>query len=175
MLRLFYPCEYAESVFSIDYEKLYKMGYRGILFDIDGTLVPHGNDSTEAVDALFRTIHEAGLKTLMLSNNSEERIRRFLKNIDSLYIYDAGKPHTASYDKAVKMLDLRKEETLCIGDQIFTDILGSNKSGIDSILVKFLCHENETKIGKRRTLEMVILWFYSKSRRYRNRLGDIYL
>ena len=56
MFKLFYPHEYVESVFSIDYEKLYQKGYRGIVFDIDNTLVPHGADSTPEVDrVLYRS------------------------------------------------------------------------------------------------------------------------
>lgn len=174
MLKILYPYEYAESVFSIDYDKLYKKGYRGILFDIDNTLVPHGNDSTKEIDDLFQAIHRSGLKTLLLSNNSEERIRRFLRNIDSLYIYDAQKPGVANYYKAIEMLNIKKEEALVIGDQIFTDIFGANRSGIDNILVKYIRPKNETKIGKRRTLEKVILKFYELNKSYQNRIGDIY-
>ena len=53
MFKKFYPYEYVESVFSIDYNKLYNKGYRGIIFDIDNTLVPHGTDSTKKIDDLF--------------------------------------------------------------------------------------------------------------------------
>lgn len=162
MFRLFYPHGYVESVFSIDYEALYQMGYRGILFDIDNTLVPHGKDSTEEVDDLFRRIHATGFKTLLLSNNSETRILRFLRNIDSLYIPEAGKPHPEGYRQAVRLLKLKKEEVLMIGDQIFTDILGANRSGIKSILVQYIGTGTETKIGIRRTLEKGILYIYKR-------------
>jgi len=175
MLKLLYPYEYVERVFSIDYNKLYDKGYRGIIFDIDNTLVPHGKDSTKEIDELFRRIHEVGLKTLLLSNNSEERIQRFLKNIDSLYIYDAQKPKTANYLKAVEMMKIKKEEAVCVGDQVFTDIYGANRSGIDSILVQYIRAKNETKIGKRRTLEKVILKFYGMNRACQNRIGDIHI
>ena len=80
MFKAFYPFAYVESVFSIDYKKLFNKGYRGIVFDIDNTLVPHGADSTKETDELFRNIQKIGLKTLLLSNNDEERIRRFIKN-----------------------------------------------------------------------------------------------
>jgi predicted HAD superfamily phosphohydrolase YqeG len=60
----------------------------------------------------------------LLSNNNEERVKRFLKNIDSLYICDAKKPRTTNYLKAVEMMNIKKEEALFIGDQIFTDIYG---------------------------------------------------
>lgn len=173
MFKIFYPYEYIEDVFSIDYEKLYAKGYRGIIFDIDNTLVPHGNDSVEEVDELFRCIHRIGFKTLLLSNNSEERIQRFLRNIDSLYIYDAQKPGTANYLKAVEMLEIKKEEAVMIGDQVFTDILGANRSKMDNILVKFIGYKTETKIGIRRNLEKIILKFYQWNKTYQNRIGDI--
>lgn len=174
MLKNFYPYEYTESVFSIDYKKLYQKGYRGIIFDIDSTLVPHGNDSTPQVDELFKIIHSLGFKTVFLSNNGEERIQRFLKNIDSLYISNADKPKTDNYFKAVDMMQIKKEEVVYIGDQIFTDIYGANKSGIDNILVKYICHKGETKIGKRRRAEILILRLYSLSKSSVNRIGDIY-
>ena len=83
LFNLFYPHAYVDSVFSLDYQKLYDKGYRGILFDIDNTLVHHGEDSTEEVDALFRELYQTGFRTLLLSNNSRERIQRFMRNIDS--------------------------------------------------------------------------------------------
>ena len=70
MLERWYPTAHVPSVFAIDYEKLAALGYKGILFDIDNTLVHHGDDSTPEVDALFRHIHSLGLKTLLLSDNS---------------------------------------------------------------------------------------------------------
>ena len=168
-----YPHAYVDSVFSIDYQKLYDKGYRGILFDIDNTLVHHGKDSTQEVDALFRELHRTGFQTLLLSNNSKERIERFMRNIDSLYIDEADKPNPAAYGKALEMLGLSKEQVVCIGDQLFTDILGANRSGLDSILVRYLRYPGETKIGIRRNLEKVVLRFYLWSPSYRNRLGDI--
>ena len=174
MFKLLYPHEYVESVFAIDYEKLYNKGYRGIIFDIDNTLVHHGEDSTIEVDELFENIHSIGLKTLLLSDNSEERIKRFIRNIDSPYIHEANKPSVANCLKAVKMLNIKKEEAVVVGDQILRDIYGANKSGIDNILVKYMRYENETKIGIRRNIEKVILKFYAFSKSYQNRIGDIH-
>ena len=174
MFKYFFPYEYVESVFSIDYSKLYKMGYRGLIFDIDNTLVHHGEDSTPEIDNLFLTIKNIGFKTLLLSNNNEERIKRFIKNIDSLYICDAEKPKKTNYLKAIQMLNINKEKVLFIGDQIFTDILGANISGIPNILVKYMRYKEKTKIGKRRKLENIILKFYKRSKKFQNRIGDIY-
>ena len=173
MIGLFFPYEYVDSVFSIDYEKLVQKGFKGIIFDIDMTLVPHGADSTKEIDELFRTIHKAGLKTLLLTNNSEERVKRFIKNIDTLYLCDAEKPNPEGYLKAIQMMGIQKNETVFIGDQIFIDIYGANRCGIASILVKYVTAEVETKIGIRRNLEKIILKLYGITKVYQHRLGDI--
>ena len=173
MFKKFYPYERAESVFAIDYNKLYEKGYRGLIFDIDNTLVPHGKDSTPQVDELFAVIKNAGLKTLLLSNNDEPRVKRFLKNIDSLYICDAEKPAKEGYIKALEMLGFDKNETICIGDQVFTDIYGANRCGIPNILVDYIKKPGETKIGIRRHLEIIVLKIYSLRKKYIHRLGDI--
>lgn len=173
MLRKFFPYEYMDSVFSIDYSKLMEKGFKAIIFDIDNTLVHHGDDSTEFVDNLFKEIHSLGLKTLLLTNNDEERVLRFIKNIDTAFVCDADKPNTSGYEKALEILEVSKTEAVVIGDQIFTDIYGANMSGIPNILVKFITVEGETRIGKRRYVEKLILSIQKLSKTYRNRLGDI--
>ena len=173
MFKKFYPYEYVESVFVIDFEKLYLKGYRALIFDIDNTLVHHGDDSTPEVDSLFQKVQAIGFKTLLLTDNDEARVQRFIKNIDTMYICRAGKPDTAGYKKAISMLGEEKKRIVCIGDQIFKDILGANQSGMASILVKFIRLETETKIGKRRYLENLVLWFYRHNRSAGHRLGDI--
>ena len=159
MLERWYPTAHVPSVFAIDYEKLAALGYKGILFDIDNTLVHHGDDSTPEVDALFRHIHSLGLKTLLLSDNSAARIERFNRNIRTLFIAEAGKPAPAAYRRAC--------------DQVFRDIRGANSAGLDSILVDFIRLPGETHYGKKRVLEKAILWFYHRDPRRRGRLDGI--
>ena len=170
MFRLLYPFEYVESVFTIDFEKLRKLGYKGLIFDIDNTLVCHGGDSNEKVDDFFSYLHERGFQTLLLSNNSEERVLRFLKNIDSLYIADAKKPLRKNYIKAVKKMGLEKEEVLFIGDQVFTDTFGANRSGIACVLVRFIRHNGKVDFRLRRKLEKSVLDRYLKNPKYQHRL-----
>jgi len=173
MFKNFYPYEYVDNVFSINYNKLYENGYKGIIFDIDNTLVHHGDDSTKEIDELFKNIQNIGFKTFLLSNNTEERVLRFTKNINTLYICNAEKPKTTNYLKAVEIMNISKSKVLYIGDQVFTDILGANKSGIANILVKYIRTSNETKLGKRRQLENLILKIYKKNKKFQHRLGNI--
>lgn len=170
MLKVFYPYEYVEDVFSINYKVLRDKGFKGLIFDIDNTLVPHGADSTEQVDALFAKLNAMGFTTLLLSNNNRQRIERFAANIDTLYIEEASKPHPASYLKAVEKMRLNNDEVVVIGDQLFTDIFGANRSHLPSILVKYIGFYKKEKKGIRRNLEKKVLWLYSHNKRYQHRI-----
>lgn len=176
MFKKFYPYEYVESVFTIDYNKLYKKGYRGLIFDIDNTLVPHGKNSTPKVDELFKKINTIGFKVFFLSDNGKKRIENFLKNIENCgYIDNAGKPKPDNYLKAIKIMKLDKNKVIYIGDQTFKDILGANRAKIPNILVKYIGFYTEKKIGIKRHIEKIILKMYENSNKYKNRLGNIEL
>ena len=60
MFKCFYPDQYLDSTYQIDFEQLYAKGFRGILFDIDNTLVPHGAPADERAKALFARLKELG-------------------------------------------------------------------------------------------------------------------
>ena len=164
MFKKYYPYEYADDVYSINYEKLYILGYRAIIFDIDNTLVHHGDNSNKKVDEFFKLLHKIGFKTLLLSNNTKQRVQRFNQNIQTFSIWDANKPKTNCFCKALEMLHLPKEKVIYIGDQLFIDIYGANKACIPSILVKYIGYGIEKKIGIKRHLENFILFFYHHSR-----------
>ena len=155
-----FPYDTASTVFDIDYEGLYELGYRGLLFDIDNTLVHHGEDSTPEVDALIRGLTERGFSVLLLSDNDEARVRRFVKNMDVAFLSDAGKPDPAAYRRACEMLGLRVEQAVMIGDQLFTDIRGANRCGMASILVDFIRQPQERWLGWRRYAQFVLMAVY---------------
>lgn len=172
MLKKLFPYNEVDSVFAIDYDRLAALGYRGLLFDIDQTLVNHGDAATPEIEALFASLQQKGFKMLFLSNNTSERISEFNQNIRLPFIELAEKPHPAAFLRALEQLDLPADAVLMIGDQVFTDVLGANRAGLASILVRFIRREHEIKIGKKRRLEQVILWIYRRSAAYA-RLGKI--
>ena len=127
MRHMLYPDEYMDSTYAIDFKKLYNDGYRGILFDIDNTLVPHGAPADERAIALFKKLKQIGFTTCLISNNKEPRVKSFCDKVDSDYIFKAGKPLPGGYEEGIRKMKTTKENTLFIGDQIFTDVLGANK------------------------------------------------
>ncbi|EZY58807.1 YqeG family HAD IIIA-type phosphatase, partial [Staphylococcus aureus] len=166
MIKRLLPNLYIKSVYDIDFKEVYRLGYEGLIFDIDSTLVPHGSEVTDEVNELFKQLHDIGFKTVFLSNNSVERILEFNKEIKTDFIGMANKPHPKNFFRALDKLGVEKSKVLLIGDQIFTDILGANKCNIDNVLVKYLLHEGEMKIGKKRKVEQVILAVFELTKRW---------
>ena len=87
MFETFYPGNYVDSAYEIPYEKLYERGYRGIIFDVDNTLVPHGAPADKRAIELFERLRAIGFSTCILSNNKEPRVSPFADKVGSPYIY----------------------------------------------------------------------------------------
>ena len=92
MLEQFYPDEYLDSTYDIDFKKFYEKGYRGIIFDIDNTLVPHGAPADRRAEELFQRLKELGYSCCLLSNNQRPRVERFNEKIQVYFIENAHKP-----------------------------------------------------------------------------------
>ncbi|MBR3835045.1 MAG: YqeG family HAD IIIA-type phosphatase [Lachnospiraceae bacterium] len=162
MRNRFYPTDYFTSTYVIDFEKLYKMGYRGVIFDVDNTLVEHDAPADDRAKELISRLKNIGYKVCFLSNNGEERVKMFNDAVDCQYIYKAGKPLAKGYNSAMELMGTAKEETLFVGDQIFTDIWGANNAGIRSILVQPIAKHEEIQIVLKRIPEKWILKGYLK-------------
>ncbi|WP_029322227.1 YqeG family HAD IIIA-type phosphatase [Butyrivibrio sp. AE3004] len=162
MKHLLYPSETSESTYLIPFEKLYDKGYRGIIFDIDNTLVPHGAPADNRAVELFDRLHEIGYDTVLLSNNKEPRVSPFANAVESKYIYKADKPFLKGYIKAMELMGTGPDDTLFVGDQIFTDVWGANRAGIHTILVDQIDKKEEIQIILKRRLEAVVLFFYRR-------------
>lgn len=166
LLRQFYPDEYLDSAYEVDYEGLYREGYRGVIFDIDNTLVPHGAPADTRSIALFERLRAIGLQSMLLSNNKEPRVKMFNDAVHSSYLYKAGKPSIRGYEEAMRRMGTDKENTFFVGDQLFTDVWGAKRAGIRSFLVKPIHPKEEIQIVLKRRLEWIVLFFYKRSRKY---------
>ena len=165
MFEMFFPDEYMASTYVIPFEKLYEAGYRGVIFDIDNTLVPHGEPADNRAKKLFARLSEIGFKSCLLSNNQIPRVEMFNKEIKTNYICDAHKPSTKNYIKAMELMGTDKETTLFVGDQLFTDVWGAKRTGIHNILVKPIHPKEEIQIVLKRYLEKIVLYFYKKEQK----------
>ena len=163
MFDVFFPDRYVASTYVIDFEELYEKGFRGLIFDIDNTLVPHGAPADERAIALFERLKKTGFHCCLISNNQEPRVKMFNEPIQVDYVYNAHKPSTKNYKKAMEIMGTDAHNTVFIGDQLFTDVWGAKRTGIPSILVKPIHPKEEIQIVFKRYLEKIVLYFYKRS------------
>lgn len=164
MLKRFYPNIYIGSAYDIDFAGLYRQGYRGVIFDVDNTLVEHGAPVTPRAKALFEKLHHMGFDTCIISNNKEPRVRPLADEVCSKYVSKAGKPSPKNYVKAMTLMDTDKKTTFFVGDQLFTDVWGANRAGMMSILVKPIDRHEEIQIVLKRRIEWIVLHFFKNRR-----------
>lgn len=165
MFKCFYPDEYLDSVYSIDFEELKKKGFRGVLFDIDNTLVPHGAPADKKIIELFVHLREMGIDYCLISNNQLPRVKPFADKINAKFIENAHKPSGKNYREAMKKMGCDTTDAVFVGDQIFTDIYGAKRAGMQTILVKPIHPSEEIQIVLKRYLEKIVLFFYHRSKR----------
>lgn len=156
MFQNFYPNKLIRSVYELNWEELSRT-YGGVIFDIDNTLVPHGAAADKAAIQLFARIHNLGMKTMLVSNNGEARVKPFAQQVQTDYIYKAGKPKVEGYNKAMEKMGTDPKHTLFIGDQIFTDVWGGNRFGALTIMVAPLGPEIVPFIKLKRVAEKLVL------------------
>ena len=164
-LSYLFPDEWVDSTYSIDFEKYYKVGYRGIIFDIDNTLVPHDAPATAKAALLVKKLRKKGFRVEIVSNNEEPRVKSFAEGVGCDYVYKAGKPKSRGYLEAVRKMGLNRDAVMVIGDQLFTDIWGANRSRMHNILVGRIRFKEPPHIHLKRILEYpLLLAFFMRER-----------
>lgn len=136
MLKKFLPDEHVPSVFDIDPDQLKDKGIKGVITDLDNTLVAWDEpDATEDIKGWFKKMSDHGIQVTIASNNNEARVKLFSEPLDTTFIHSARKPLSKAFKKAQKQMKLKKDEVAVIGDQLLTDVLGGNSAGFHTILV----------------------------------------
>ena len=161
-MKNFYPNRYYKSKEDIPAKEFYEEGYRGILFDIDNTLVPHDEPVDDAAIQFVEQLKRIGYRICLISNNDEERVRTFADPLGVSYVHKAWKPGKYGYDKGMEIIGTNRTNTLFVGDQIFTDIWGAKRNGIFCILLDPINSKEEIQIVLKRIPEKYIKWRYRK-------------
>ncbi|MGN0154499.1 MAG: YqeG family HAD IIIA-type phosphatase [Lachnospiraceae bacterium] len=158
----FYPDRYFDKKEDVPFEEYYRRGYRGVIFDIDNTLVPHDAPADEAAIIFIEKLKKLGFEICLLSNNDEKRVSSFNEPIQVRYIHKANKPFRTGYEKAMETMGTDRENTLFVGDQIFTDVWGARRCGIFSVLLDPINPKEEIQIILKRIPERYIKWNYRR-------------
>lgn len=163
MLNRFLPDAHVKTIFDIQPEFLKKRGIKGIITDLDNTLVAWDvKDATPEVIRWFQLMDEHDIKITILSNNNMERVQAFSDPLGTPYVYSARKPLKRAFKRVAKQMNLKKEEIVVIGDQLLTDVLGGNSAGFQTILVVPIVRSDAKITQFNRRIERIILNYFRK-------------
>lgn len=162
---MFYPNEYFDSVKDIDMNLLKKNNIKGLILDVDNTLIDFGKNMPEGIKEWIDEVKKQGIKCCILSNSNKlEKVKGVAEKLDIPFIYFAKKPLKFGFNKARKILDVQSNEIAVVGDQIMTDVIGANRSKMFSILVKPIEEKDYLLTKIKRPLENIIIKRYLKNR-----------
>ncbi|WP_248930924.1 YqeG family HAD IIIA-type phosphatase [Paenibacillus hamazuiensis] len=165
MLSKLIPRHQVNTIYDIDLQQLQNEGIRGIITDLDNTLVgAKAPYATPELQAWLQKLRKSGFQVVIVSNNNKMRVTKFAQPLLIPFIYRAKKPTTSAFRKALTLMNLKAEHTAVIGDQMLTDVLGGNRMGLYTILVQPISPADEgffTKMVNRR-LERAALSFMKR-------------
>lgn len=146
------------SFLEITPQILKEYNIKGILTDLDDTLITHNYPTpTQEVITWIETLRKENISICLISNNQKKRVWGFTKTLDVGYFYNSFKPRTHVIESAFAVMNLSKDETVFIGDQLFTDIKAANRAGVRAFLVKPLGTKSTLFIKLKRKFERKIL------------------
>jgi len=155
--KLFKPDIWIKNIFVIDEFFLNKRGIKGLILDLDNTLSMHGSPAAEdGVEEWLAVMRRLGIKMAVVSNNTSKRVTPLAQKLGLDFIPFGCKPLPFGINKAARRLGIPKKKLAVVGDQIFTDVIGGNLSGITTILVEPFHLENKWSFRLKRGIENAV-------------------
>ncbi|NLN64081.1 MAG: YqeG family HAD IIIA-type phosphatase [Clostridiaceae bacterium] len=152
------PDLFVKSIFTFDVCWLKERGIKGVLLDIDNTLITHKQKvPDEKVVELIKFFQKNDIQVALVSNATKKRVGVFNEKLGLYARYRSFKPSKKGFLQAMEKLNLIPEETAVIGDQLFTDICGGNKIGLTTILVEPLDVDEPLTIQIKRVIEKLFV------------------
>lgn len=160
---MFKPNWLLKSVYHLTVDKLNKQNIKGILVDLDNTIVAWNNPyGSEELKLWLEDMKQNNIKVIIVSNNTNTRVEKVANVLNVPFVANAKKPTSIGLKKAYQRLNLPKENVVMIGDQLMTDILGGYRFGIRTILVKPLVDSDLLATKLNRIVEKIYMKIYRK-------------
>ena len=156
--RLLYPDLEVERLIDIPMTLLKEKNIQGLIFDLDNTIIGwDSNEMQQEIISWLSNLKDKGFKIYIVSNSMKKRVKNIAESLSIPYIARAGKPMNYGFLKALKNLNLDSNSVAVVGDQIFTDVLGGNRIGAFTILVKPLSKKEFFTTQLTRKFERLLL------------------
>ena len=158
-----YPKIYLNNVKEITYELLQENNIKGLILDVDNTLIDYYKNMPEGVEQWCKDLQKRNIKFCIASNsNKREKIKGVSEKLGIPYVFFAKKPLKMGLNKAKNIMGLKSEEVAVVGDQIFTDVIGGNRCKIYTILVEPISSRELFITSVKRGVENFIIKKYQK-------------
>ena len=160
----FLPSMILDAVTDITPELLCRRGVKLLMMDFDNTIVPYTTDvPTDEVRRWLEDMKCSGIELCVVSNSKNNRVKIFCEKYGLACITHAQKPFPKGIRECLAKFGLAPSQCALVGDQIYTDTLGANGCGVQSILVKAI-HNHNFWLKARHVLEMPFI-FAARNRR----------
>jgi HAD superfamily phosphatase (TIGR01668 family) len=157
-LKRFKPTYKIDKVSNIPFVLLERDNIKGIMFDVDNTLTTMGRGIAKENEDWLQEAKKLGYNICLVSNTINiKKVRRIMNDLKVHGLCFARKPSTKGLKMALNLMDLKKEEVILVGDQLFTDVWSANRFGIKSILVNPLSKKEGPFTLIKRPFERLVL------------------
>lgn len=158
MFKKFYPDYRFSSIKNIDSDFLFANKIKFAVLDIDNTLVSYTSErADDNARAFLKRLDLCGIKYAFVSNNHKKRVCTFAEEFAVFYVHDSGKPFLFGIKKAMRHMGASKENTVLIGDQIFTDVYAGKRAGLLTVMVDPIEAKETPFFSIKRKLEKLVL------------------
>ena len=153
-----------EKLTDLTPEMIRSRNVRLLMLDFDNTIVPYTtNEPTQEMEQWLKMMLEADIQICVVSNSKRDRVRIFCEKYGIPCITHAKKPFSKGINECLAKFDIPREQAALVGDQIYTDTLGANSAGVQSILVKAI-HNHNFWLKARHVLEKPFIFAARKRR-----------
>lgn len=136
-MKLFKPERFLTKISCLDIQKdILNKGIENILLDVDNTILTRDESIVpNDVSKWLSSAKKAGIKICLISNDWHDNVKRAACSLNLPIVVKALKPFPIAFIKALNKIGAKKENTIMIGDQLLTDVVGAHIAGIKCYLV----------------------------------------
>ena len=143
---------------------LHQRGVKLLMLDFDNTIVPYTTSTpTEEMEAWLHHMAASDIQLCVVSNSKKGRVKIFCEKYGIDCITHANKPFPKGIRECLRKYGTDPKACALVGDQIFTDTLGANGTGVTSILVKAI-HNHNIWLKLRHMAELPFIFLARKRR-----------
>lgn len=133
-------------------------GFSHVLLDLDNTLLTRDtHEVPDDIRAWLAALSEAGIDACIVSNNWHHGAHEWAQRLGLPIVSHAIKPLPFAYVAALRKLGAKRRKTLCIGDQMVTDVWGAHAMGMKAFMVEPLVSADLKHTLLLRNLERVVM------------------